>query len=121
MSRSNRFRSVVATNWLRGLLGVLGAFAVLMAVSASSMVTVAAGLVGGAALIVAAILSGQGKRTLVMVSVALTLPFAALTWWTIITPLLTVVAFAIGLAVSTRGGGRVDARTVAPLDPQPVG
>lgn len=117
----HRFRSVVATHWLRGLLGVLGAFAFLMAVSASSVVTIAAGLVAGAALIGAAILSRPGKQTLVMVCVALTLPFAALTWWTVITPLLTVVAFAIGLAVTTRGGSRVDAKTVAPLGPQPVG
>jgi hypothetical protein len=116
-----RFRSVIATHWLRGLHGVLGAFAVLMAVSASSLVTIAAGLVGGAALIVAAIMFGPGKRTLVIACVALTLPFAALTWWTIVTPLLTIVAFAIGLIVTTPGSSRVDARTVEPLDPQPVG
>jgi hypothetical protein len=35
--------------------------------------------------------------------VAATLPFAALTWWTIVTPMLSVVALAIGLAgITTR-------------------
>lgn len=32
--------------------------------------------------------------------VAATLPFPVVTWWTIVTPLLTVVALAIGLATA---------------------
>ena len=83
----HRFRSVVATHWLRGLLGVLGGFELLMAVSAAPAVSMAAGVVAGGAMIA--------------VLVAATVPFAALTWWTVVTPLLTVVAVAIGLAAST--------------------
>lgn len=97
----HRFRSVVAAHWLRGLLGVLGGLELLMAVSAAPAVTVVAGLVAGGALIAAAILTRPGSKTLVVVLVAATVPFAALTWWTTVTPLLTVVALAIGLAATT--------------------
>ena len=106
------FRSVVATNWLRGLLGVLGGFELLMAVSAASAVTVAAGIVAGGALVTAAVMTGPGRQAMVGLLVAATLPFAVLTWSTIVTVLLTVVALAIGLATTRhspadRGDGRV--------------
>ena len=97
----HRFRSVVATHWLRGLLGVLGGFELLMAVSAAPAVSMAAGVVAGGALIAAAILTRPGGKTMIAGLVAATVPFAALTWWTVVTPLLTVVAVAIGLAAST--------------------
>ena len=97
----HRFRSVVAAHWLRGLLGVLGGFELLMAVSAAPSVTIAAGLVAGGALIAAAILTSPGSKTIIVVLVAATAPFAALTWWTVVTPLLSVVALAIGLATTT--------------------
>ena len=96
-----RFRSVVAARWLRGLLGVLGGFELLMAVSAEPAVITATGLVAGGALIAAAIVARPGRKTMIVVLVAATVPFAALTWWTVVTPLLTVVALAIGLATST--------------------
>jgi hypothetical protein len=98
-----RFRHVVATKWLQGLLGVLGGFELLMAVSAAPAITVAAGLVAGVVLIAAALISRPGRRTMIAALVAATLPFAALTWWTIVTPMLTVVALVIGLAgITTR-------------------
>ena len=105
-------RTVVATNWLRGLLGVLGGFELLMAVSAASAVTVAAGIVGGGALVTAAVMTRPGRQAMVGLLVAATLPFAVLTWSTIVTVLLTVVALAIGLATTRhspddRGEGRV--------------
>lgn len=92
------FRSVVATNWLRGLLGVLGGLEVLMAVSAAPITIIATGLVAGGALIAAAIVSSAGKRTIVVLLVVASLPFVALTWWTIVTPLVTIAALVIGLA-----------------------
>ena len=112
-----RFRLVVAANWLQGLVGFLGALALLMAVSDASATTVAAGLVAGGALIAAAIMSAPGRRTLVIVLVAATLPLVAMTWWTIVTPVLTVVALAISLAAT---GGSADGGTGAPPDRQPV-
>ena len=111
----HRFRSVVATDWLRGLLGFLGALELLMAVSAGPTSTVAAGVLAGAALIAVAIIARPARRAAAGMLVAATLPFAALTWWTIVTPLLTVVALAIGLAATGRGATSTGAGTrIAP-------
>jgi hypothetical protein len=101
-TRSRRFRSVLAANWLRVLLGALGFFELLMAVSAGPSVTMAAGVLAGGALIAASVVVGPGRRAIVALLVAATSPFAVLTWWTIVTPLLTVVALAIGLAATGR-------------------
>lgn len=111
----HRFQVVVAADWLRGLLGLLGAFELLMAVSAAAVAVVAAGLVAGAALVAAAVLARPGRRTISAALVAATLPFAALTWWTVVTPLLTVVALAIGLVATGHGVRRAGAppRTAA--------
>lgn len=96
----HRFRSVVATHLLRGLLGILGAFEVLMAVSGASPVTVVAGVAAGGALIAAGILAVPGRRSTIAGLIVVTVPFAGLTWWTIVTPVLTLVALAIGLATT---------------------
>ena len=118
----HHFLSVVAKNWLRGLLGILGALELLMAVSAASTIAVAAGLVAGGALIAAAVLTKPGRTTTVNLLVAASSPFAILTWWTIVTPLLTVVAFVIGVAV-TRASvvTRDDAGMAPPLGAHSVG
>ncbi len=113
----HHFRTAVANNWLRGLLFTLGAFDLLMAVSAAPSITVAAGLVAGGVVIAAAVLVQPGRKTTVSLLVVASLPFAILTWWTIVTPLLTAVAFVIGVAATrTRNVTRVDAGIVAPLD-----
>lgn len=115
------FRAVVATNWLRGLLGLLGLFEVLMAISAASVTTVAAGLAAGGVLIAAAMMSKPGHRTVVTVLVAATLPFVALTWWTIVTPLLSVVALSVALTATRHRVRSTPAGSGAQLDWQPVG
>jgi hypothetical protein len=51
--------------------------------------------------------------------VGATLPFVALTWWAIVTPLLSVVALAVGLAATRHGAHSTP--FVALLEPQPVG
>ena len=118
----HHFLSVVARNWLRGLLGILGALELLMAVSAGPAITVAAGLVAGGALVTAAVVTKPDRRTTVIVLVAASLPFAILTWWTIVTPLLTVAAFVIGVATTrTSVVTRVDVGNDAPLDAHSVG
>ena len=105
---------------MRGLLGLLGLCEILIAISAPSVATVAAGIVAGGVLMAAAIMSRPGRRAMVTVLVAATLPFVALTWWTIITPLVTVVSIAIGLALTGRNNA-AGAESVAPLDLHPVG
>ncbi|HYN34484.1 MAG TPA: hypothetical protein VES40_17805, partial [Ilumatobacteraceae bacterium] len=117
----HQFRSEVASNWLRGLLGILGAFALLMAVSAAPTATIAAGLLAGAALIAAAVLARPGRGLIVSGLVAVTLPFAILTWWAIIPPLLTVVAFVIGVAVTRSPDTSRPAAEVTRRDLHPVG
>ncbi|MEO5899804.1 MAG: hypothetical protein ABIR68_06685 [Ilumatobacteraceae bacterium] len=91
------FTTVVRTHWLRGLLCLLGGFELLMAVSAAPVVTIVAGLVAGGALITAAIIRPD-RRTASLLLVAASLPFAALTWWTIVSPSLTVTALVICLS-----------------------
>jgi len=91
--------------------GILGAFVFLMAVSAAPVLAVAAGLLAGIALVAAAILKGPGRRTLFAVLFAATVPFAALTWWTIVTLLLTVVALAISVATTSHTAHATGART----------
>ncbi len=116
------FVSVVERRWLRGLLGILGGLELLMAVSAAPTVTVAAGLVAGGALIAAAVLIKPGKQRTVSVLAAASLPFAIMTWWTIVTPMLTLVAFVIGVAATrSRRTAGVDAGVAAPLDAHSVG
>jgi hypothetical protein len=107
----HHFRSEVATNWLRGLLGILGALELLMAVSAAPAHVLVAGLVAGGALIAAAVLAMPGRQMIVSGLVAATLPFAILTWWAIVTPLLTVVAFAVGVAAVRGSVSRTKCQT----------
>lgn len=108
----NKVRSVVAAHWLRGLLGVLGVFELLMAVSAAPARNIVAGLVAGSALIAAAVLSRPTRRMVVPVFVVATTPFALSTWWTIVTPLITVVALAIGFAITAQTTHSIDAGLV---------
>ena len=114
------FRAILATNWLRGLLGLLGVFEILMAISAASVTTVAAGVVAGGTLIAAAIISKPTRRSLVTVLVAATLPFVALTWWTIVTPLLSVVALAVALAATRHSVRSTPDGRGAQLGRQPI-
>ncbi len=100
--RWHRIRSGVAGNWDQGMLGILGGFELLMAVSAAPAITVAAGIVASGALIAAAASARPGRLLIVGSLVAATLPFAILTWWAIVPPLLTTVAFVVGLT-ATRG------------------
>lgn len=117
----HHFRPQVTNQWLRGLLGILGAFELLMAVSASPTTAIAVGLLAGAALIAAAALATPGRRLIVSGLVAATLPFAILTWWAIIPPLLTAVAFAIGIAATRSPAIRSVTPDVAPRNLHPVG
>ncbi len=117
----HRFRSAVATNWLRSLLGILGALELLMAVSAAPITTIAAGALAGIALIAAAVLARADRRLIVNGLIAATLPFAIATWWAIIPPLLTVVAFVIGVATTRGAETRIGAIDVTPSAPHPLG
>jgi hypothetical protein len=57
------------------------------------------------ALIAAAVVTRPGRSAIVGALTAASLPFAVLTWWTIVTPLLTVVALAIGFSATRDRAG----------------
>ena len=88
---------VVGANWSRGLVSLLGAFVVLMAVSATPIATLAIGVVGGLAVMVAPWLARRTRRVVVVPMLMGALPFAIVTWWSIASPLVAVIALAIGL------------------------
>ncbi|MET3808315.1 hypothetical protein ABIB25_005344 [Nakamurella sp. UYEF19] len=91
-----RTRQVVARMWWHLLVSVLGGFELLMAVSAGPTMTIAVGVLGGVALVVAPSLPAWRIR-LVLLLIG-TVPFAILTWWSVATPVLAVLALAIGLS-----------------------
>lgn len=101
--------------WLRLLPSVLGAFEVLLAVRAGPGWTVAVGLVGGVALITAPWLPYPPLRVVLLLIG--TVPFAALTWWSVAGPLLAVVALAIGAGTLR---GRADADRAPVVDDRPA-
>jgi hypothetical protein len=92
--RAGDVGEVVVTHWRAVLLSVLGGVEVLMAATAVPTVTLVAGAVGGLVVGVAAWVPGR-LRVRVGLVLAGTVPFAALTWWSAVTPLLAVVAVGI--------------------------
>lgn len=77
------------------LVSALGAVELLMAAGAGPVTTIAGGAVGGLALLAAPWV--PDVRSALGLLIIGTLPFAALTWWTVVSPLLAVAALAIGL------------------------
>jgi hypothetical protein len=95
------YAGLVRTHWLAGLLGVLGAAELLMAVSAPP-VTAVVGIVGGLALMAAPWLATP-SRTISWLLLAIgVLPFTALTYWAVVPALLAVLALLIALPLLLR-------------------
>lgn len=93
--------SLIRTRWLAGLLGVLGAAELLMAVSAPP-VTAVIGIVSGLALIAAPWLATH-SRTISWILLAIgVLPFTALTYWAVVPAVLAVLALLIALPLLLR-------------------
>ncbi len=90
-------RLVVTRTRLPLLISLLGTFEVLMAVSAGSTITILAGVVGGLALMTAPWAKGVAVSAVLLLIG--TVPFAVLTWWTVVSPLLAVLALAMGLVL----------------------
>jgi hypothetical protein len=108
-------RKIFVGTWLHVLISVLGAFEVLMAVSAGPAATVAVGLIGGLALMTAPWPASRAIR-LVLLLIG-TVPFAVLIWWSVAGPLLAVVALGIGVATLRRRPRDV---AVPTIEPSPV-
>lgn len=89
--------TVVRRNRTRWLVSTLGAFVVLMAVSAAAALTLVLGVVGGLAVMVAPWLHRRTKPVVVVTMLMAALPFAVITWWSIASPLVAVLAVIIGI------------------------
>jgi hypothetical protein len=90
--------ATLAAHWERILLGALGGCQLLMSAGAPPA-PMAAGALGGAALIAAASLHHMARWQTWALVVIGTVPFAALAWTSIVPLLLTVEALAIAAAI----------------------
>ena len=103
---------VIRGNWIRGLVTLLGAFEILMAVSAGPLVTIAVGVIGGAVLMVAPWLADRAKPATILAALLIgTLPFAALTYWSVASPVLAVVALTLAFPAIRRAHNGIRRRT----------
>jgi hypothetical protein len=82
-----------------------------MAVSAGEPAIVAVGNLGGLALLVAPWTPRVRLRAVLLLIG--TLPFAVLTWWSLVSPLLAVVALVLGLVALGRHGRHLSPRSKA--------
>jgi len=90
--------TLLARNWLRCLLGLLGAAELLMAAGAAPFL-LAVGAIGGVALIAAATIARSRSRLVALVVLG-TVPFAALAWTAVIPVLLLLAAAAIAVPLT---------------------
>ena len=111
-------RAVIGANWTRGLVSFLGAFVVLMAVSATPISTLVLG-VGGGLVVMAApwVSSTQTKPVVVVAMLMAALPLAIGTSWSIASPLVALLALTIGNTTIRRNRPTAaPAPTVSPAD-----
>jgi hypothetical protein len=86
----------IGRSWLAALTVVLGAFYIFLGATALGVPGVI-GIVGGITILSVVAISSRipsGVRSFILVAAAL--PFALLTWWSIVTPLLAIATIAIG-------------------------
>jgi hypothetical protein len=89
-------RATISRNWPATLTVVLAAFYIFLGATALGLAGVL-GVVGGVAILTTIVLASRiPERAKPLVLLAAALPFAALTWWSIVTPLLATLVVAIG-------------------------
>jgi hypothetical protein len=93
--------NVMRTHWLAGLLGVLGAAELLMAVSAPSL-TAVIGIVGGLSLTAAPWLVAHSTTTSWILLAIGVVPFTALTYSAVVPVALALLALLIGVPLLIR-------------------
>lgn len=89
-----RWRDRIAAAWTAVLVTLLGACLVLVAAGASSPVTALLGVVGGIAVLIAPWLPVRRRPAVLMLLAPV--PFAIATWWTLVVPLVVVLAIVGG-------------------------
>jgi hypothetical protein len=84
--------------WLGGLVVVLGGYYIFLGADALPKATGVLGIIGGLAIWAALIATGKSHRLAVGLLAAGALPFAILTWWSVVTPLIAILILALGPA-----------------------
>ena len=85
--------STLSMRWMCWLVSLLGAFEMLMALSAGSSLVRVVGVVGGLALAAAPWVARQVRGATLVLLVVGTVPFAVLTLTSLVTPILAIVAW----------------------------
>jgi hypothetical protein len=100
---------ILRASWLRILTGELGGcFALVAAPAALPLLLL--GIASAAATIAAPWL--PGRRLPRVVLIAATVPFAVVTWWTVVTPVIAILALVSGFAATRRAAAaRLTARS----------
>jgi hypothetical protein len=89
-------RATLSRSWLAGLTAILATFYIFLGATALGLAG-ALGVIGGLLVLVGLPASTRLPKSLrALLLVAAAVPFAALTWWSVITPLLAVLLLAIG-------------------------
>lgn len=89
-------RATIAHNWLAALTTILAAFYVFLGATALGVAGLL-GILGGIAVLAVLASSARLPRRLApALLLAAALPFAVLTWWSVVTPLLAVLIVAVG-------------------------
>lgn len=102
---------IVRRAWPAILTGVLGACLMLVAATAGSPLVLWPGLVSGLAVAAAPWLSGRSVPGAVAVLLLGALPFAAITWWSAVTPLTAVMALLTGTMAIRRRHRSIEPRS----------
>ncbi|XAS75690.1 hypothetical protein V3G39_13655 [Dermatophilaceae bacterium Sec6.4] len=121
-SDTSGMTAIVRDRWTRVLISVLGSCLLLIAVSAAPVLILLLGVAGGAVLAVAPWLPVRPAWQLALILLA-TLPFAALTWTSLATPGIALLAVALWFAGRSKPksgrapGNKTHARPTAPRVP----
>jgi hypothetical protein len=102
---TDRTTSSLSTLWMRALMSLLGTFERLMALGAGSAITWLVGIVGGLGLAAAPWAMERVRGMTLALLVVGTVPFAALTVTSLVSPVLAIVAWILmGLIHRDRTG-----------------
>lgn len=100
-------RRFVAAHWIAGAISVAGLLQLMLALGTGVLWIAAIGVVGSIAVVVAPWRASRLARTLWLV--VGTVPFAVLTWWSIVSALVALIAIGLGVTLKDR-----DRTTIAP-------
>jgi len=107
--------AAVRRDWLRVLVSVLGGYYLVLA-GGTSGTRAALGALGGFAVFAAPWVARRSPRWALVLLVCGALPFAVATWWSVVTPVVAILA--IGLGVPVLAASRSHPRTARLIDPR---